>query len=423
MSPPENIFEFVLGSPWPISWAYGLFLLLAVGAVVRVCRQRPPGGYFPEWLNLLPLVWLVWQGIACSRTLSLELSLPTLKHFMACVACFYLGFYGLGRTERLGGFWAGLLCGFILVLVVGWQQHFGGLQATREFFFREVYPNLKEVSPEYLKKMTSNRIFSTLFYPNSLAGALLLFLPVTLALIAQARQSFTRGARVFLVLLVTGAALGCLLWSGSKGGWLLMLLLGWAALMRVNIPKSLKYALAAVVLVAGLSGFVWKYAGFFEKGATSVSARLDYWEAALKTTLAHPLTGTGPGTFMIPYRAIKRPESEMTRMVHNDYLEQASDSGAPGFLVYVAFILGSVVTAGKLFWPKGQAGVASGAEEDWTTFAVWLGVLGWSLQGLSEFSLYVPALAWPAFTFLGLLAGRLRKRIDKSDGQAYPQRL
>ena len=43
---------------------------------------------------------------------------------------------------------------------------------------------------------------------------------------------------------------------------------------------------------------------------------------------------------------------------------------------------------------------------DWLTFAVWLGVLGWALQCFSEFGLYVPALAWTAFAWLGWLLGR-----------------
>jgi hypothetical protein len=42
--------------------------------------------------------------------------------------------------------------------------------------------------------------------------------------------------------------------------------------------------------------------------------------------------------------------------------------------------------------------------DDWQTFSVWLGVLGWSLQGLLEFGLYIPALAWPAFALLGRLS-------------------
>ncbi|PYJ06872.1 MAG: hypothetical protein DME25_05410, partial [Verrucomicrobia bacterium] len=101
----------------------------------------------------------------------------------------------------------------------------------------------------------------------------------------------------------------------------------------------------------------------------------------------------------IPYEKIKQPASEMTRLVHNDYLEQASDSGLIGLLTYGLFIAGALVWGYPTPKPLGQ-----GSEEtDWFAFSVWLGVLGWSLQSLLEFSLYVPALAWPAFTFLGLL--------------------
>jgi len=38
-------------------------------------------------------------------------------------------------------------------------------------------------------------------------------------------------------------------------------------------------------------------------------------------------------------------------------------------------------------------------------FAIFAGLVGWFAQGLGEFSLYIPALAWTAFTLLGCLAG------------------
>ena len=144
------------------------------------------------------------------------------------------------------------------------------------------------------------------------------------------RERLTLPARAFVVGAVTIAALACLFWSGSKGGWLLMLLLALIALLRLPFGKQFKIALLAVVLLSGLAGFLWKYSGFFRKGATSVVARFDYWQAAVQTTQEKPLFGTGPGTFSIPYQKIKRPESEMARLVHNDYLEQATDSGVIG---------------------------------------------------------------------------------------------
>jgi hypothetical protein len=390
VSAPTGFYEFLLGYPWPIGWAYGL--LAAVGLIGAGVARWQAGA--PRWLIALPLVWLVWQLVASTRSVDATLAVPTVKHLAACVLCFYLGFFSLSRLEEGWPFWVGLLSGFILVLAVGWDQHFGGLEQSRHYFFLYVYPTLKEVPPEYLKRISSTRIFGTLFYPNALAGALLLLLPVTLATIWQAHRLLTAPARGFLMGLVGIAGLAALYWSGSKGGWLLMLVLGGIALLRVPFGKRFKLILIAGVLLIGLAGFFWKYSGFFQKGATSVSARFDYWRAALQTAKAEPVFGTGPGTFSIPYQKIKRPESEMSRLVHNDYLEQASDSGIVGFLTYTVLIASGLVWC----YPRSAAG--------WQTFAVWLGVLGWSLQGFVEFGLYIPALAWPAFTFLGWLSGK-----------------
>jgi O-antigen ligase len=179
-----------------------------------------------------------------------------------------------------------------------------------------------------------------------------------------------------------------------------MLLLGLLVLLRLPFARQFKIAAVTLVLLAGLAGFFWKHSGLFQKGATSVSARFDYWRAAVQTARACPLFGTGPGTFSIPYQKIKRPESEMSRLVHNDYLEQASDSGLAGFLTYALFIIGGLAWS----FPRGSG--------QWRTFAVWLGVLGWSLQSFVEFGLYIPALAWPAFAFLGWLLGHSRNPID-----------
>jgi hypothetical protein len=40
------------------------------------------------------------------------------------------------------------------------------------------------------------------------------------------------------------------------------------------------------------------------------------------------------------------------------------------------------------------------------SFAIFLGLLGWFAQGLGEFGLFVPALAWTAFTLVGCLIGQ-----------------
>jgi O-antigen ligase len=410
---PTEIYEFLVGTPWPIGWAYRLLALVSVLGLC-VARWKPAA---PLWFLALPALWLAWQVVAVTQSVDPQLSDPTLSHLAAGTVCFYLGFFGLSRVERSWPFWLGLAGGFLVVLAVGFEQHFGGLEASRRYFFLYLYPMMKEFPPEYLKKITSSRIFSTTFYPNALAGVLLLLLPAVLAGLWRLRDLLTTGARLFLVVVVGAGGLACLYWSGSKGGWLLMLLLGLLALLRGPFPRRLKIALVACCLLAGLAGFTVKYFGFFRKGAPSVSARFDYWQAAARTARDHPLFGTGPGTFAVPYQKLKRPESEMARLVHNDYLEQASDSGLVGFGAYGLFIVAGLVYG---FPRTRRRQPAAGAPADGLPYAVWLGLLGWGLQGFFEFSLYLPGLAWPALALLGWLVGRNRRPL--AEGLDKPAR-
>jgi len=410
VTPPNDVFEFLLGYPWPISWAYGLLCIVAALGLLAARPRR----IAPRWLVALPLVWLVWQLLAATQTVDGLLTTLTLKHFAACVVCFYLGFFSLGGLENPWPMWIGLFFAFVLVLWTGVAQHFGGLEETRRYFYAYIYPKMPSVPQEYLKRISSGRIFGTLFYPNSLAGVLLLLTPPMVAVVLRC-QRLTIAARRFLAVALGAAVLACLYWSGSKGGWLLALLLGIVSLLRLPHAQRVRTSLVMILIIAGLAGFFWKYSGFFRKGATSVSARMDYWQAAAQTAITHPLFGTGPGTFAIPYEKLKRPESEMSRMVHNDYLEQASDSGFIGFLAYIGFITAGLVWGRRALsdLPRGPASTSVAptiqlrAEADASApgFWVWLGLLGWALQGLFEFGLYVPALAWTAFAFLGWLLG------------------
>lgn len=388
--PPANGFEWAISS-WPTGIGYWL---LAVVTLMGAFAVRPPV-HAQRWLVVLPLAWLIWQFIAATQSVDAELTRATLKHFVACVVCFYLGLFCLNRGGSMKFLLWPLAAAFALVIAVGFHQHFGGLKETREYFWIYLYPTMPHVPPEYLKRLSSSRIFSTLFYPNALAGACLLLSPPLLAWIWQARERFTLGARAFLCGAWLVGALGCLYWSGSKGGWLLALVSGLVVLLNQNLPKRLKLILVCAIVLVGGAGFIWKYAGFFQRGATSVVARFDYWEAAWKTTLAKPLLGSGPGTFGVVFATLKRPESEMARLTHNDYLEQASDSGIPGFAAYAVFIAG-LIWVGYGQWRKDRSALR---------FGIWVGLLAWALQAIGEFTLYVPAIAWPAFAFAGWLLG------------------
>jgi O-antigen ligase len=194
--------------------------------------------------------------------------------------------------------------------------------------------------------------------------------------------------------LLPGLAGASLWWSGSRSGWLLALAIAVAVAWLTPVFWRWRMPLTLAVVLGGLGIFLARNAGYLGKGATSASARLDYWKAAVRATVERPLLGHGPGTFMRPYARLKAPESEMARLVHNDYLEQFSDSGVPGGLAYLGWIGASL----GLAWTRHRNG-----REPWRT-GLLVGTTAWLAQGVSEFGLYVPALSWTGFVFLGWLA-------------------
>lgn len=397
---PSGLLE-VLFLSWPPAWGCGLvvvFLLAGVAAWRRAPLHEPASAQthwskWRRWWLWLPLVWLLWQGVASWHSVDRRLTGLVLPHFAACVALFYAGRHLLGRHHAERPFFIGLLAGFAATLLVGFEQHYGGLEETRRQFENlplEVRARFDR--PDFVARLQSDRIFSTFFYPNAFAGGILLLLPVAIWECYQGGQRWGRRSGLLLALPVALAGLACLYWSGSKAGWLIALVAGVAALLHAPWKRQYRMMLLGGVLVAGLAAFFAKYSGYLAKGATSASARMDYWRVAARVAGEHPWGGTGPGTFSVLYRQLKPPKAEMARLAHNDYLQQACDSGIPGALSYTAFVAGALLLLRR-----------SCAGGGWR-WAIWLGLLGWAAQGLVEFGLYIPAVAWPAFLFFGWLS-------------------
>jgi len=392
---PGDILELAMNS-WHFSWAY---FLLGIVAVFGLCaaQWRSP---VPKWVLILPLVWFGWQLLSARQTIQGPLTQKTLLDFAACTVCFYLGIFALGHLRNLLPVWCGLLLGLAFCLWTGWGQHFGGLEQTRRYVESirwELYPpelKARLTSPEFQQKIASNRIFGTFVYPNALAGGILFALPVSLAAVWNLSQCFSSVGRGVLTGLLACAGLVCLFWSGSKAGWLIMLGMALLAFVHLEqLSKRAKLISVLVLMTLGCGVFYAKHAGYFTKKTNSATARLDYWQAAWQTMKEKPLFGSGPGTFMINYQRLKRPESEPAKLADNYYLQQGSDSGVIGLCTFLALMGVSVVVLYCRLRRKW----------DWGRFAVWLGVAGLAVQEFVEFSLYIPALAWPLFLFLGWL--------------------
>lgn len=384
---PKTGIEWLFFS-WPNMVGQALLAGLCLSSVRSIRRHNAA----PSWLLLLPGIWLGWQILCTANTIHLGLTRATLAHFTSLVLLFYLGYFALSRQGDLRGFRGPVLIGFVFVLWSGLEQRFGGLQATREMIYAQ--PNWQELPPEYLEKIAKDRIFSTLFYPNAFAGGILLLTPLCAVSVWLASARLQTPSRIVIVGTFALTALACLYWTESKSGWLVCLVLGVVFALLSSLAKQIKITALAILLIGGLAGFFWKYADYFDKGATSVTARFDYWQAAWSTAKANPLFGSGPGTFMKAYAKIKPPEAEMARLAHNDYLQQASDSGFLGAFLYATFIGAALYYS----WRRVPIGPLQGA--------VWYGLLGFAIQSFVEFGLHIPALSWSFFLLLGWLLGQ-----------------
>lgn len=410
--PPQNLDE-VIHLQWPAAWGFVGTAILFIFAIPLF--GRPDG--LPKWIVALPAVWLIWQWIAAFDSIGPRLSLLTSLHFTFVVAFFYLGLFATRGVAKSILMWIGIGIGLCLVISAGFQQQFGGLEATAEFYEKlnsgdhpaEIQqefdtPEFRAMwdTPLFRHKLQSRRVYATLFYPNTLAGVIILITPGLLAAIWIGFRNASPLSRRTLPALIGLGSTFCLVWSGSKAGWLVAMAIGAIILLRSSIPARWRKPLVIGLAIVGIGALVGRNLDYFQRGAKSVGARAGYWTVAGQTFLANPMTGAGPGTFGIYYGDQKPDEAEMARLAHNDYVQQASDSGAVGFISFFVFIAGSLWMIYRSPFMKSTP----------VAFFIWLGLLGWGLQSFTEFGLYIPAIAWPAFFFLGVLWRESSNHID-----------
>lgn len=182
-------------------------------------------------------------------------------------------------------------------------------------------------------------------------------------------EDATPALRGWIIAGVLGGLTASLL-SGSRGGWLVILLpWAWAgiALPRLNrawlailgVLAALALALALPRLVAGVSDLRQFQQG---KVVTSLGLRLVMWHEAGEMILENPLAGNGPGAFRHRLEtevAAQRLDPSLLEFnhAHNDWLQQMVMGGVIGLSALLSWY-------GLLFayfrryadTPEGQAG-------------------------------------------------------------------
>ena len=174
ISAPRGGEEILIGI-WPIWWAYALLTIVTLLAVM----SRPCKLAFPKWLLIAGATWIGWQFVSATQSIDAGLTRSTLKQFVACGVCFLIGGMALAPSKSVHRFWIGVCVGLGIVVWAGVYQRLVGMDALREIPREELMQllydemGLTEMPPLMEFRMMSDRVYSTLVYPNALAIVLI----------------------------------------------------------------------------------------------------------------------------------------------------------------------------------------------------------------------------------------------------------
>jgi hypothetical protein len=182
------------------------------------------------------------------------------------------------------------------------------------------------------ERLERGGVFGTFTLANTLAGYLLLAVPVLMASLVRAGcQWWVRAAGVLVFVLALIAAAE----TSSKGAVLALVCA--AALLAVRIRDGWRrlLTLAACVLVTGLCLAVlpWR-SGLL----ASAEVRWGYWQGALTLIRQAPWTGYGLSGFATRSAHAMPLSAEPTRYVHNEILEAWCDGGILAAITLLALL-------------------------------------------------------------------------------------
>jgi putative inorganic carbon (hco3(-)) transporter len=192
------------------------------------------------------------------------------------------------------------------------------------------------------------------FHPNAVAGGLILFLPLQLSLCLSVCRNRKYRKRMFSVLGSMVIALGVVLLTQSRGGWIgltagLLILLGW--MFRWSKWPALA-ALAGTIIFTfwvgpGKAGdAIMAGMGSNSSVISSIEGRKELWSRAIYGISDFPFTGMGMNAFRkevhVLYPLLLTSPDKDIASCHNQLLQTALDLGIPGLIAYVALLAAAI---------------------------------------------------------------------------------
>lgn len=272
---------------------------------------------------------------------------------------------------------------------------------------------VREYVVHYRMDDLSWRVFATFVNPGFLGGYLVLVIPVTLAVFLSSRSP----AALLGVGLAWGFEIAALFLTGTRfaiaSAAFALLVLGGLMLYTRSLGKPQFKRLVAAVLIATVA--IALSAGPTAERVTGSAVaeqshsgpfRVATWKGAVNVIRAHPVTGTGAGTFPLVFP--RYMVAGYAKMAHNGYLQLASEAGIPA-LASAGLAFGGMFLLGIRGLRRNQESEPEFLLRGASTMlacGVAAGLAGSLARNLMDSDIYIPAIGFTFWIFAGLLAGR-----------------
>lgn len=219
----------------------------------------------------------------------------------------------VARPATIRALLAGVLCGGVFLGVLALVERFA--------------------SPRPPDPFQGTLLFGPVGYANALGILVALTLVLAVGFLLEPAEP---GARLALVA-AAGVSAAALLLTSSRGAWLATVV-GLLALAALRARSRGRLAAWLVVLLA--------FCAVAALAAPSISMgdRPAYWRAAVADASAHPLVGSGAGSFD-DYWLVHRPIAAYVQDAHSLYLETAAELGVVGLALLGCALLVPLATA------------------------------------------------------------------------------
>lgn len=306
---------------------------------------------------------------------------------------FIMFYFVVVNTIRTKQQWIALIKLFLVsafvVSLYGVAQNFLGVNSTESWLDENMFQNIKV------------RVYSFFNNPNVLGEFLVVTIPLTAAVIwGKIREEHKT---VFGIIFITMAA--CMIFTWSRGAWLGMLFA--CALFFVIMDKRWVIigvlALLLLPLLMVLSGnttILERIMSVGNTADTSTAYRVSIWRASIDIIRNFWLSGIGIGSeaFKKVYPAYALSGAGFALHSHNLYLQIWVEMGLIGICSLISMILMFV----KQVFSKKIIGIRRTSNYAKIIIAIGAGVLGFMLQGLTDYVWYNYKILMTFWVFIAL---------------------